>query len=171
MDFEQILATYEKSVKMFHMDTPNTGHVLSHLSHVPIAGFMSTGVAGTTGMFMGRSISTPASVSLSQPATLTTSPTESPITLSLLAPLSLVPSSWQFDLALGFLRGEVPEETLLVVLAKEYLGDRHADRPSGVRVSPILPFSGGSQPDRNPSSGVMFSPQSSTPGGAESMMR
>ena len=170
MGVGQLLANYSKSVEMLHLDAPNPGHALGHLSHVPIAGFMSVGVAGTAGMFMGRSISTSASP-LSQRTALTISPTESPIALSLLAPLSLVPSSWEFDLALELLQGDVPEETLLVVLAEEYLGDKSINYSSGVSVSPMLSFSGGSQPDRNPWGGVVFFNQSNTPWGAESAMR
>jgi len=173
MGVEQLLATHSKSAKVPHLNAPKPGHVMGHFSHVPITGFMSVGEAGIAGMFMGCSISmsTSTSTSSSRQTALTAYPTESPIALSLLAPLSLAPSSWQFDLTLALLQGEVPEETLLVVLAEEYLGDKSTDHPPTVSVFPMSPFSGGSRPDRNPWGGVVFFPQSNTPGGAESTMR
>lgn len=42
-------------------------------------------------------------------------------------PLNLLPSSWQSDPMLVLLRGGVPEETLLVILAEKYLDVKSTD--------------------------------------------
>ena len=56
---------------MFALNAHNFKYVLDHLSHVPIVEIMSTGTIGITSMFMGQSISTSASTSLSPLTALT----------------------------------------------------------------------------------------------------
>ena len=150
-------------------------YALDHLSHVSIAGAMSVGRAAVAGMFMGQSTSTSTSACLLKLPVLTASQTRPPIGLSksLLTPLNLVPSSWQFDLTLDLLQGgvlKVTGETLLMVLAEGHLDVKPTDSPSWVRVFATLSFSGGSQLDRIRSGGVTFSHRSNAPGDTKYVM-
>jgi len=141
MDTEQLLSTYSKNVETSSPNADNLGHVLDHLSRIPISGIMFIGTAGVAGMFMGQSAGMSTFPS-SQSGELTTSPTWPSIgsSKSLLMPLNLLPSSWQFDLKLVLLQGGLPEETLLVILAERYLYVKPTNDPSEVSLALILPF-------------------------------
>ena len=99
---------------------------------------MSVGTAGVVGMFMGQSISTPNYTSVTINSTNCFS-TQSPtgVSKSLLMPLTLAPSSWQLDLTLTSLQGEVSEKALLVTLAEKHLDIKLTNIPSIVSVVSI----------------------------------
>ena len=146
MGIEQLLAAYSEGVKTFPQNWHDLGCGLDHLSRVPITGIMLVGTAGVAGMFAGQSISTSIFASLSRLPALIISPTQTPTGLSksLLVPLRLAPLSWQLDLSLALLQGEVSEENLLVVLAEKHLGVKPTDSRSRVSVSSMSSFDGGS---------------------------
>ena len=51
------------------------------------------------------------------------------------SPFNLLPSSWQSDPTLVLLRGGVPEEILLVILAGKYLGVEYINNPPNVSLA------------------------------------
>lgn len=96
-----LLTTRLKGTRVSSLNADTCWSVSGALLRAPISGIMSIGTLGFTGMYMGQSTM---------------------LSKSLLAPLSLLPSSWQTDPVFVMLRGGVPEEILLAFLAKEHLG-------------------------------------------------
>lgn len=56
--FEQLLATYSESVETSSLNANSLGHLLNHLSQIPISRIVHVGEIGITGMLIGQSTGT-----------------------------------------------------------------------------------------------------------------